>query len=55
MFSNFNRLLSKFTHPTAISVFATKEEFEVSLKKNFYDAGVACGNNALSILSSVAH
>lgn len=41
-FKTYNKLLSKFAHPTAMLVFSNRKESDEQVKKNFYQFAMFC-------------
>jgi hypothetical protein len=50
----FNKLLSKFAHPTAIAVFSLGSDKEKGLRDKFYELGKNFGMSALAFLNEAA-
>ena len=50
----FNKLLSKFAHPTAIAIFSLGSDTEQRLRAKFYELGRNLGGSALVFLNQSA-
>lgn len=46
-FKHFNKLLSKFAHPTALTLIGNSGGYEMELRQKFYDLGKALGRDIL--------
>ena len=52
VFKHVNKLLSKFAHPTALSIVWNGEQAEDRLKQKFYDLGMRISEGTLQMLST---